>query len=106
MVVSPRARAPRDFGDGNGDCTGRIDPSRRRFLAAVAVTDSDPIPAAALSYHPFAFPRKAIPALTTPILPPLPSPTTHTLPLKRELRCVVYLDPAERQQNRDLLDKR
>lgn len=72
MVVSPRARAPRDFGDGNGDRTGHTDPSRRRFLAAVAVTDSDPIPAAALSYHPFAFPRKAIPALTTPILPPLP----------------------------------
>lgn len=95
MVVSARARAPRGFGAGNGDRAAHTDPSRRRFLAAVALTDSDPTPAAALSSHPFAFPRRAIPALTTPILPPLPPPTTHTLPLKRELGCLVYLDPAE-----------
>lgn len=102
MVVSPRARAPRDFGDGNGDRTG----PHRSFPAAlphaaVAVTDSNPVPAAAL-LSPLRFSSEGHSGDNSNPSHHYPHPL-HTLPLKRELGCCGLFGSAERQQNRMLL---
>lgn len=70
---------------------GHIDPSRRRFLAAVAVTDSTRSSCCPLLSS-LPFPRKAIHGFDNSN-PSTTTPTHYTyIALKRELGCVVYLD--------------
>ena len=82
MVVSARARAPGYFGDGSGDRSGHIDPSRRRFPAAAAVTASDPNPSCCPLLSPLRFSSEAHSSFDNFNTPPPPPPP---FPLNCEL---------------------